>query len=125
MNAVFPIAAAAFLCLSTAFAAALHRWREGALWFTAAMLGLFPFASDRSDWVGWVDGLKRISIIVPAFLWAFAHARPNHRFTRVLERWLPYLLVVNIVEMALVEFIDRSTACGVLLLAVAACTPLR
>ena len=98
---------------------------RAAFWFNAAMLAAFPFLSDSSDWEGWLDGLKRYSIIIPALLCSFAQGWPDHRFTRPVERFLLAALVINIVEMGVGELVYNHVPNALLIFLVAATTPLR
>ena len=107
------------------FTAALIRAPRAALAFTTALLVVFPFVADTSDWVGWVDGLKRYSILIPAFMCAYVHARPADRFSRFFTRALILALALNVAEMAVGELVYDHVPNAVFLLLVALTTPYR
>jgi hypothetical protein len=115
------LAICALLVGNALFAAWQIRAPRVAIFFNAAMLALFPFLSDSADWEGWMDGLKRYSIVIPACLCSFVHAWPHHRFTRSIERVLVAALILNIVEMGLGELI-YDNFCNALLIFLVACT---
>lgn len=101
----------------------LSRFPRPAVWTTGLMLVLFPFLSDTSDWIYWFDWVKRYSVVIPAFTWAFLHDRPNHRFSRVLAVVLPWVLILNVLEAGLLELLGPNPLNGVLIVIVGVCVP--
>ena len=119
----FPLAVAIFVTANVLLAYSLRRFVQPALWITGVMLVLFPFLSDTSDWNTWFDWVKRYSVVIPAFLWAFLHSRPEHRLSRLIARALPWVLVVNILEAGLLELLGQSPTNGALIVIVALLLP--
>jgi hypothetical protein len=118
--------AVALLAASFAlFAWVLYRFRRFAAVFATVMLLLFPILSDTSDWNNWFDWVKRYTVLVSAFMWAVLQAYPRHRVSQWFVRIWPFLLILNVVEPALLEFPKVSPLNGILLLIVAACGPLQ
>ena len=89
------------------------------------MMLLFPILSDTSDWNTWFDWVKRYSVLVGAFILIIMNAFPEHRVTRWLVRIMPFVLILNVLEAALLEFPNTSPLNGILLIGVAICVPLQ
>ncbi len=121
----FAVLVALFALAAGAFAFALRRFRRTAVWFTAAMLVLFPLLSDTSDWFTWFAWVKRYSVVFPAFLWAFLHAYPEHVMARWTAKFIPVLLMVNVLEAGVLELQGPSPLNGALLIVVGLCVPWR
>lgn len=121
----FPLAVAIFVTTNLLLAYALRRFVRPAVWFTGLILILFPLLSVTSDWYSWLTWVKRYSIVVPAFLWAFLRDQPGHRFSRFLVAALPYVLILNVLEVGLFELQGPNPLNGVAIAIVGFCVPLK
>ena len=110
--------------ISVALAAlGLRRFPLFATLLTTAMLFVFPLMADTSDW-NWFDFTKRYTLLVSAFLWAFASALPRNRWARRVVGLFPFVLMLNVLEAAALDLLGPSPLNGTLLLCVALCGPL-
>lgn len=121
----FPLAVLIFVTANLLLAYLLRRFARPAVWITGLMLVLFPIFSDTSDWNDWLTWVKRYSIIIPAFLWAFLRDRPGHRFSRILRVALPWVLILNVLEVGLFEMLGPYPLNGVAIAIVGLCIPLK
>jgi hypothetical protein len=103
----------------------LFRFRRFAAVFATLIMLLFPILSDTSDWNTWFDWAKRYSVLVGVFMLAVVQAYPRHRASQWLLRCIPFVLILNVLEAALLELPRTSPLNGVLLIAVAACIPVQ
>lgn len=121
----FPLAVAIFVTANLLLAYGLRRFARPAVWITGLMLVLFPVFSDTSDWDDWLTWVKRYSVVIPAFLWAFLRDRPDHRFSRILVVALPWVLILNVLEVGLFELLGPHPLNGVAIVIVGLCIPLK
>ncbi len=116
---------ALFALVISAAAAALRYLPRAAFWVSALLALAFPFLSDTSDWDTWFDWAKRYSVVIPVFILATIRYRPDHPASRVFARWMPWVLIVNILEGAALDLLGPSPVNGACLAAVALLVPWR
>jgi hypothetical protein len=102
---------------------AMYRFRRFAAVFATVMTLLFPILSITSDWNNWFDWAKRCSILLGVVMLAIPQAYPRNRFALWFVRLWPFVLILNVLEGAALEFPNLSPLNGILLIAVGLYVP--
>lgn len=119
----FLIAALVLVVGVTAATALFIRVRLTGLVFFTVMASIFPIVADTSTWNHWFDWFKRYSVAIPICVWAWVlwrptWSRPAGRLYRLVVRWMPLILLVNVAEVALKQygagFIPNAILLGIL-----------